>query len=89
MADTTEATVDTTQAMAEEAGAEVAVGVEVLHKVSVEAAVRRPAQEAREQPPVLEGLQEDRIKLFCKRDSIRNIMLLSIHTVACPIHKYL
>ena len=66
MADTTEATVDTTQAMAEEeAGAEVAVGVEVLHKVSVEAAVRRPAQEAREQPPVLEGLQEDRIKLFC------------------------
>ena len=64
MADTTEATVDTTQALEEEeAGAEEAVGVEVLHEVSAEAAVRRPAQEAREQPPVLEGLQEDRIKL--------------------------
>lgn len=63
MADTTEATVDTTQAL-EEAGAEEAVGVEVLHEVSAEAAVPRPAQEAREQPPVLEGLQEDRIKLF-------------------------
>ena len=63
MADTTEATVDTTQAL-EEAGEEEAVGVEVLHEVSAEAAVRRPAQEAREQPQVLEGLQEDRIKLF-------------------------